>query len=397
MTSIVDTSVKHFTSKMLASPNMTGQIGSLLAVLSACLVDGFDVKAAISLVVTGGVARITFAGDHSAVRDSVVLVAGVTGALVALNGEQRVTAIGAGYVEFATASANGAAAGSINFKIAGAGWLKPFTGTNVAVFKSADPASTGKCLRVSDIAVQMCRVVGYESMTSADTGVGPFPSVAQQSGGGYWAKSNLSTAAVVNWTLVADGRLFFLHIAPYSSVNVGFTGGVTRYFGDFVPYRPGGDPYACALNYAAGAVVSAQWDGGADAPYLVQHAMPRGYPGLGSSTLHALIPFTGVTSSSSGTDNYFSSFPSNIDGGLRLSKKWFGESTSRPPRGEMPGLYHVPMSSVLDAFTTGDIINGTGPLWGRRLIALNPSAAISAVPVATTTGVSFVDITGPWR
>lgn len=399
MTSVIDTSVKHFRSDMVGAPVLNGTAGSMLAVLSACLVDGFDVKAATSLVVAGGVATLSFAGSHSAVVDSVVLVSGVTGPLTALNGEQKMTAVGAGFVKFATGAADGTAAGSVSFKMAPAGWLKPFVGTNLAAFKSADPAGTGMSLRVDDTGDLMCRVVGYESMTDANTGLGAFPSAAQMSGGGYWAKSASTSAAPVLWVLVADGRTFILHVAPYYSVSPINTAGVTRGFGDAITYKPGGDAYACSLSYSVSGSVSNQSDGAPDGQFALQHAMPRSYTALGSSVLHGAMPFNG-SNGVSGTDATLGTFPSPVDGGLRLSKKALVTAYGgAAPRCELVGLYHVPMSGVSDTFKTRDIVPGSGPLAGHKLLALNPSApyAYTTTPVSTTTGVSFVDITGPWR
>ena len=397
MTSVVDTSVKHFRSDAVGAPVLSGTAGSLIAVLSACLVDGYDVKSATSLVVASGVATLSFAGSHSATVDSVVLVAGVTGALTALNGEQKVVSIAAGVVRFATAAADGTATGTISFKMAPVGWLKPYTGTNLAVFKTADPMGTGMCLRVDDTGTTMCRVVGYETMSDVNTGLGPFPTDAQMSGGGYWAKSSLATSAPVAWSLIADSRKFILHIAPYTATAGGNTGGVTRSFGDETSYRPGGDPYACSLSYSAAATLGSQADGMPDAAFALQHAMPRSYTALGSAVLLGAMPFTGG-SALSGADTTLGAFPSVIDGGLRLSKKWLGTaSTGVPPRCELPGFYHVPMSAAFDTFKTRDTIPGTGPLTGRKLFALNPSTGYNATPNSASTGVSMVDITGPWR
>lgn len=397
MTSVVDTSVKHFRSDAVGAAVLSGTAGSLIAVLSACLVDGYDVKSATSLVVASGVATLSFAGSHSATVDSVVLVAGVTGSLTALNGEQKVVSIAAGVVRFATAAADGTATGTISFKMAPAGWLKPYTGTNLAVFKTADPMGTAMCLRVDDTGTTMCRVVGYESMSDVNTGLGPFPTSAQMSGGGYWAKSSLATSAPVAWSLIADSRKFILHISPYTATSAYNIGGVTRSFGDEQTYRPGGDPYACALSYSAVATLGSQHDGMPDGAFALQHAMPRSYTALGSSVLLGAIPFTGA-SALSGADTSLGPFPSVVDGGLRLSKKWLGTAVSGvPPRCELAGIYHVPMSSVFDTFKARDIAPGTGVLTGRKLFALNPSTAYTTLPAAATTGVSLVDITGPWR
>ena len=75
----------------------------------------------------------TVASTPSAVVGSVILVAGATP--TSLNGEQRVTAITANSVSFATTEANATATGTITLKVAPAGWSKLYSGTNLAAYK----------------------------------------------------------------------------------------------------------------------------------------------------------------------------------------------------------------------------------------------------------------------
>ena len=393
MTSVVDTSVKHFLSGAVGAPVLTGVAGSMIALLSACLVDGYDVKAATSLVVAGGVATLAFSGAHSASVGSVVLVTGVTGALAALNGEQKVTALGVGVVKFATAADDGTATGTVTFKMAPAGWAKPFTGANLAVFRSTDPMGTRMSLRVNDASTTFTRVIGYETMTAVSTGAGPFPTNAQMSGGGYWPKSNSAGSTPIPWVLISDGRSFFLHSAPFVSSGPTLVGGSTRSFGDGVSYRPSGDSYACALSFATTAEAS---DGTPDGTTALQMAMPRAVSGTGTSSLHASLSYIG-TSILSGLDDILGAFPSPVDGGLVLCKRYLASGTATPPRCDFPGLYHVPMTGAWTQFKTRDFIPGTGPLTGRTLLALNPTQNLGNEPSAGVTGVSFIDITGPWR
>lgn len=390
MASVVDTSVKHFHSGMAGAPVLNGVAGSLIALLDACLVNGFDTKAATSLVVAGGVATLSFAGTHSATVDSVVLVAGSS--IAALNGEQKVTALDASQVKFATAAADGTATGTITFKMAPAGWLKPFAGTNLAAYKSADPASTGMFLRIDDTGTTACRVVGYEQMTDINTGVGMFPSASDITGGGYIAKSTTATATAVQWYVVSDGRGMLLSVVPYSATSVVARAAQNRYIGDILPFRPGGDPFAFSL----GCSTSGSYNSGTgiiDSPGLTQ-AMPRAYHGLGGPVLHSSYAYTGNTSYS-GVDTTLGSFPSDVDGGLRLSRRYLVTGPMAAPRGDLPGVYTIPQTNVGASLSTGNIVNGTGDVAGRRLLALSSGSA-SAAP-SSAYGPIMVDITGPWR
>ena len=394
MASPVNTSVKHFHSGMLGAPVLSGTAGSLLNVLDACLRDGFGLITATSLVVAAGVATLSFTGSHAATVDSVVLVGGAD--IAALNGEQKVTAVGSGFVKFATAVLPATASGTITCKMAAAGWLSPFTDTNLRTYKSADPASTGMILRVNDTDTRMARVVGYEQMTDINTGTGAFPTDAQIAGGGYWSKSYVANAAAAPWVLVADGRKFILHINSYFPENASYLQGNTRGFGDDISQRPSGDPYACSLNYSRENSVGQQTDGSLDGQFaFANNAMPRSYTGLGGAGVTDCPPYMGAVRGGSGADETFGAFPSQVDGGMRLSKKFF--PWGGYIRSELPGLYHVPMSGLFNYYRTRDILAGEGALAGRKLIAFNPAAASYSPTHASNTGVSWVDITGPWR
>lgn len=400
MASPVDTSVKHALSTMANAMVVNGTAGSGIALMDAFLVTGWDVKSATTLVVAGGVATLSFSLTHSATVDSVILVSGVTGALTALNGEQKITAVGSGFVRFATAAADGTAAGTISFKMAPAGWTKVYSGTNLAVYKSSNVASTGMHLRVDDTGTYQMRVVGYESMTDVNTGTGPFPTVAMISGGGLWAKSFNANSTAVPWMMVADDRMFYLNVAANYSSNTTYVGQIARGFGDLLVRRPGGDPYACTLNChndtttvpATNAMRSSFASGSnSGGCYL-----PRDYTGLGSAVALTAYPYIGSVSPLSGTDTRFSPFPT-VFGDLMLSSKYVATAgTAVAPRAALPGVYHLPHTATWDTFKTGDTVVGTGALVGRKLMMVAVAESASA-NVSSSIGNLAFDITGPWR
>ena len=88
----------------------------MIAVLDACLVDGFGLKSVDTLVVSGAVATANISTGHSAMVGSVVLISGATPS--GLNGEKRVTAITTNTVVFdATGISDQTATGTITLKI----------------------------------------------------------------------------------------------------------------------------------------------------------------------------------------------------------------------------------------------------------------------------------------
>ena len=405
MTSPVDTSVKHFLHTMSGAPVLNGTAGSLVALLDAVLVTGFDTKSLTSLVVASGVATASFTGTHSSTVDSVVVIAGVTGGpsgFAGLNGEQKITGRpNATSATFATTLPDGTYTGSITMKMAPAGWSKPFSGTNKAVFRSVDVQahSGGMFLRVDDAAATTARVTGYEAMTEVDTGTGPFPTTAQINGGGYWPKSINANATAVGYAVVADPRFFFIHVMPAMSGNVGFQIGTTRGFGDLISRRPSGDAFAVGLNYSTNAGASSQLDASFDHQRATtQTALARAHSGLGSSVLHACPPYIGGSSSMSGQDNWLGPGPSEITGELFLSRAYIAVAVSQPPRADVPGLLSIPQSAVADKIKFGDRVPGSGAMVGRNLLAVNGAiSGFSSAAGSGAAGVTLFDITGPWR
>ena len=395
MTSPVDTSVKLFWSGMSNVPVLNGQPGSLLGILDACLVTGCDIKPLTGLSVTGGVATATFAGQHSAQVDSVILIEGVTGALAGLNGEQKVTARPtANTLTFATTEPAGVADGAITIKLAPAGWAKPFTSGNIAVYTSTDPQSLGMFLRVDDTGTTSARVVGYESMLDINTGSGLFPTDAMVAGGGYWNKSYVTSTIAIPWVLAADSRMLLLLMSAGITNNSAFTGGCVYAFGDPIALKPGGDAYTTILscdntnNYHRGGVEYG-------APLMV--AVARAFNGFGGSVWHGSYPYNGNNTSISGNDNWGGAFPNPITGELLLSKRYLAAGTNQPQRAEVPGVYTVPQSGLLSFFNTGNTVAAAGTLKGRNLFAVTVYDMSAALLIGQPNGVVFIDQTGPWR
>lgn len=399
MASPVDTSVKFFHSAMANAPVLSGTVGAQISILDACLKDGFDLKTATSLVVAGGVATLTYSGTHSATVDSVILVAGSS--IAALNGEQKVTAVGANTVSFATAAADGTASGTITFKMAPLGWEKSFSGTNLAAYRSVVVGASGFYLRVDDTGTTSCRAVGYESMTAISTGLGMFPTTAQLSGGVYWPKSSAASAAAVQWFIIGDGRVFYLHNSIGStSTTTQLTAGMLG-FGDMIPYRDAGDPWSC---YIGGCDTSSftsypergSFTGNGSTPTSGPLYAARNYNGLGASFPSATAPFVGAQSNFSGNDSTLGPFPSRVDGALRLSRRYTrsADNSFPEPRSEVPGILHVPQIDVYPQLPQYSVQMGTGPLAGRRLMSVALGGSYNTNP---PTAAGFVDITGPWR
>jgi len=425
MTSVVDTSVKIFTDQMANAPVLTKTAGSLTALLDACLVTGFDTKAATSLTVVDGVATLAHAGTHAAIPDAVILVSGVTGALTALNGEQKVTAKGAGTVSFATAAANGTAAGTISFKMAPAGWEIVYTATDVRVYRSLDPASSKMLIRIDDTGSNSqpghARFRMFETMTSIDAGTNPIPSEAELNGignpmdnrGGYWAKGYSPDAGTrpIPWSVFADSRLFYYAPSPYAAESDSYQNRVQGNlygFGDMKVKRLSGDPWAVAV--AGGRMMSDAQSYHEQGTFNDSRAdyssiwIARDFSGLGGSVRMRSWAYGYKSDGISGSSiDPFGPFPSRVDGSLMYSPRYLGkrtpvDPTDYAPRCDVPGVYHILQGNCYPALGRGTRVPGTGATAGRTLYC-QPCGSTTTDPISSPSavGVSLIDVTGPWR
>src|SRR5262245_46103659 len=119
------------------APVLNNAAGSLLAVLEACLVNGFNLKT-VTINVAGGVATASCnAHGFTTAAGKLILIAGATPA--ALNGLKQPSVIDANTFTFAAPGVpDGAATGAITAKRAPLGWTKVYAGANKGVFKSSD-------------------------------------------------------------------------------------------------------------------------------------------------------------------------------------------------------------------------------------------------------------------
>lgn len=237
-----------------------------------------------------------------------------------------------------------------------AGWTKPYTATNQACFKQA--GAGGFYLAVDDSTAQYSRVRGYEAMSAAATGTGPFPTDAQLSGGGYLHRSTTTdTTNARPWFCIADNSFFCLVV---DNNSLGTQCSVLM-FGDIVSYRTS-DAYhkaiVCGTTSAATSYTSA--DVSALNTAVTGHFMARSYTQVGSSiTLgkHTDTIKTGLA------------YPHPVDGGLYLGPFWLHENVLTVVRGTLRGVW-LPLCTPIRALAHGDTFDGTGSLAGKSFVFL---------------------------
>lgn len=394
------TSVKYFHSAMSGAPTLNAVAGTLINVLDACLVNGFNLKTVDSLVVSSNVATATISTGVGAFEaDTVVNISGATPS--GLNGDKRIISVTANTITFAaTGISNQTATGTITAKLASAGWEKVYSGTNLAVYRSQDVTGTREYLRVDDTAGRNGRIICYESMSDVNTGTGRFPLESQISGGYWWPKADAATAATARaWTIIADSRTFYIHTNTHTTTTALGVNGWTGGFGDFTSVKPG-DAYSCA-------VFGATFDTSATSTSQVHNlgysyatsftnsgiAVARSYTGLGGS----ILPVRRAESMTYGdAHSGWSSgvtYPNPVDNSLILSRMAIVEMNAAL-RGFIRGLLYVPQSVPQAAFNWRDKLDGTGAYAGRKLMAIKSDGSSSSG--TNSNGTMVFDITGPW-
>lgn len=387
--------VKYVTNAMRGAPQISGTAGSLIAALDAFLLTGFGATTAVGVTVAGGIATAELQAGQSFSKGCIVLVEGATPA--ALNGEALVLTASNTSITWATTAANGAASGTITIKVAPVGqWEKQHAGTNKAAYRSTAPGASGFCYRVDDTGSTHARVRGFESMSDIDTGSGPFPTDAQISGGGYLEKSYSQDSTAAMYALIADSRTLYVVTYPGTPLSATYASACFRGFGAMLPCAPSGDAYSDAIS-CANSQTHTPLGGfnyyGASGAFLY---LPRPFGGIGGSVRAQSCAYTDVgLGTLSGADERFGVFPPATDGALRLSGRFInvGEAFTGAVRAEIPAVLHVPQSGVASYVKPFDILEGGGPMTGRRLLAVGMNTSVTSPPA----GICLVDVTGPWR
>lgn len=193
---------KWFQNSMAGAPVLTGQAGALIAVLNACLVDGFNLLTLDSLVVAGNVATGTKT-SHGYLLHQIIEIAGASPA--GLNGQWRVTSVSSTTFTFTTTGiSDQTATGTITAKTPGCGWEKAFTGTNVVVYRSTSAQASGNhAVRVTDTGTTTATCLAAEDWTDVNTPVNSIRTF-------YLPKSASADATARSWNIIADDRTVYV-------------------------------------------------------------------------------------------------------------------------------------------------------------------------------------------
>lgn len=387
--------VVYYSSDETGAPTLNNVNGSMINVLDACLVDGFNAKSVTSLVVSGGVATATIS-THGYLSDRIVAFAGssVTGGTPGLlNGNKKITVVDGNTVTFdATGVADQTASGTITCKRPSLGFTKEHTGTNKAIYKRSDVQATAMMLRVDDTGsgvatTTYARAIMVESASGIDSYTNATPTATQLSGGQYWTKGPDNSTAKP-WLLVGDGRTFYFWTDHASYPFTSYTALHFRMFGDITPFRAG-DAYHCMIGGDRDAF------GNNNAPLAYSPETHPAVPSLAFARLWTGVDFSAYAAlihpTASGTmiGASGSAYPSPVDNGLVMQKTLvtdYHATFVNPFRGVARGLVN-PVANI-------------GNRLHKRVLSDLTDFDGDVLFVATITtggpGCFGVDLTGPW-
>lgn len=383
--------VKLLAFDQTGAPSLDGTAGSLIAVLDAALVNGFNLRTVTSFVITGGVGVFSYASAPGHTVDQVIKSSGASDGQY--NTEWRVTAINGATVSVdATGFSNATVAGTLSTKTAPLGWTKVFSGTNKAAYKSPVVGGTGCLLRVDDTYGQYARVRGYEAMTDIDTGSGKFPSDALRAEFA-WGKSNTATAVARQWHIPGDGQFFYIAVHTEFESLANYPNNRLVYcFGDIVSFK-NGDAFHCLISGAnsISSIQNMQIDStgnalhrGVDQSSGYRGIMARSQTQIGGSVECFYLGTATISGYNTGLV-----YPNAGDNALLLDKiKLVCEVAMSSARGELPGFYTCLQARPL---AHGNIVQDAVP--NRKLMMVG-----SAFNYGGDQSARFaLDVTGPWR
>lgn len=423
----MSTAVKYLRSSMTGAPVLANNWGDLVALLDACLVNGFNLKTVTSITRSGTTATVTVSSGHGFEDDQVVLIEGA--AQAEYNGEKRITVTGANTFTFeVTGSPATPATGTITAKTAPLGWVKAFFGTHKAAYRSANPASPQHLLRVDNSlrrgyttswAKFACvAIVEAGGMTDIDTITGqqaPFDASAPNrnwvvSGGNtgwhkwYHAVSNIGSesngdggSGAREWIVIGDDRLFYLLVRFFA--NQTSYGRALYAFGDIESFRPadGWHTLLVADDTPTGSFSNPNRRNGFgfarkldfDGKCLLRpHTQLGSYIRCAPSTLQVGTTAQEISGSSFGA----LAFPHGPDYNLWLLPVYLREETPIAFRGFAPGCFWVPHDRP---YSDLSVVNNVVGLSGRRVLLPRLTNEFVS-PIVDSSCLGF-DITGPWR
>lgn len=386
--------VIYYTSNEAGAPALTPDPGSIVGILDACLVNGFNAKTVISATVASSVMTLSVSA-HGYTKGRKVLIGGLAAAgttgvfkILSVPDTNSLTVAVPGV-------ADGSAGGSGTIKRAPLGWTKTFGDTTSGVYTRPDGAATAYKFRIVDTnaaSSYWARASGVLNPTSVAASDEQFPASKYITDGTpqiFIPRAQNVITSVITWMVVGDGRSFYLLTIGAQTATNGLL--VATGFGDLISLKPsdsgaafmGGMRGWYQPNFLAGSTSNyARLDFSGGSGFVA-----RDYGGFGLSPVainmgRGAYPMGG---------QFAPLFPSPVNNGMLFEKRTIvledNAALGPTPRGFFPGvgepLFQAPLSMQ------GSVLPAEGRDWLVACTAFNGS---NVVP-----GTALFDVTGPWQ
>ena len=206
---VPSTDIKFYVHTNTNAPQLTNNFGCMIDVLDACLVNGFGSQTVSTLTASGTTVTATFGSAHNFMQYQVIKIAGVN--QTEFNGEHRILTVpDANTITFELAAVPSVttATGTITSSLPSLGWLKPFSGTGKAAYRSSNTLLASRpFLRVVDALdpaytatyAKYAKVGIVEDMTDIDTMLGVQAPYDSANPNKNWLGTGSGTSAINGW------------------------------------------------------------------------------------------------------------------------------------------------------------------------------------------------------
>lgn len=395
--------IKWWHSELTGAPVIGAASGDLVTMLDTILINGWGLVSVTSITRSGATVTVTTSTAHNLITDQVVTIAGANEA--DYNGDHMVTVTSSTVFTYTIATTPATpATGTITSKVAAAGWTKPFSGTNKAVYRSADGLSTQYYLRIADDSssgdVRAATVRSFLNMTDVDTGTNPgSPSL-------FILKTD-TTSSPRSWVAAADGRAFYLFI-DHDFAAGGISHNYAAYiFGDAKSLKPGDAHHFAVVGSSTVNATGAAFNytdflrshlqtPAATATDSARCFLARDYTQVGAQvafgTVAGLMNFN--SSAYVGENGHGMAGPTNVvDGNVYMLPMYIQTfTTTINMRGKCPGCFAVAHSGA-GPYLNKDIVSGAGDFSGYKFI--NVTRGFSSGQ--TQVGAFLIQINNDWR
>ena len=281
---------------------------------------------------------------------------------------------------------------------AGAGWTKPFTGSNIAVFRQG-AGGNGRYIRVwnartGDDPATFCmtaNVRGYEGMTDVSTGTGPFPTTTQSNSNGLMVRvAHSSPDYPTGWIVRATSNWFdvlvFTGFAAPRGANSALVADSYLSFGAF-PSLKSGDTYNDFILADANNSYFSYPYVGLYSSFLVY--VSRDDLGTVGAKTAVLVPLSGCGEGAMGVGNpSYYPYPNRVNNSVDLFQ--YALYSEGYIRGVLPGVWGS--AHGVGAIGFGNTFSGIAPVSGRTFEVVAMSHAAADIGMILETSDTFTGL-----